>query len=53
VIEVEASVALPRLGRGYRAIVDETDPTIARRIRGGLLIPVGPAPEEPKKDEAE
>lgn len=40
-IEVEATVHLPRLGAGRRAIVDETDEAVARRIRAGLLVPTG------------
>jgi hypothetical protein len=40
-IEVEATVHLPRLGRGHRAIVDETDLAVKKQIRCGNLRPTG------------
>lgn len=50
-IEVEATVHLPRLGPGRRAIVDETDEAVARRIRAGLIVPTGRDLEEEERDE--
>lgn len=53
-IPVRAAVNLPRLPREAVAIVDETDPRVKRRIRGGLLIPLDqetpPEPEEAEDD---
>lgn len=43
-IEVEATVTLPRLGRGQTAIVDETDPDIKKLIRAGYLVATTPPP---------
>lgn len=41
-IEVEATVSLPRLGRGQTAVVDETDPTVRKWLRAGYLVKVSP-----------
>lgn len=38
-IEVEATVNLPRLPRGMTVVVDETDEGVKKRIRAGLLVP--------------
>lgn len=52
-IEVEATVSLPRLPRGYTAVVDETDEQIKKRIRAGLLVPTArDLPPAPKKKRA-
>lgn len=51
-IEVEATVAMPRLARGQRAIVDETDPVVKKMLRCGNLVTtqrdVEPEPEAPE-----
>lgn len=54
-IECTAAVNLPRLPRGYTALVDEDDARIKRLIRGGYLIPLdhaSPDPVTPAPDEA-
>lgn len=44
-IEVRATITLPRLGAGSIAIVDESDAYIERLIKKGVLVPTSPLPE--------
>jgi hypothetical protein len=50
-IECTAAVNLPRLPRGYTALVDEDDPRVKRLIRGGYLIPLDHASPDPEPEE--
>ncbi len=49
-IECTAAVNLPRLPRGYTALVDEEDARIKRLIRGGYLIPLDHASPDPEAE---